>query len=137
KAWASALRRRAPSEPSDISLTFGATNAVIRDAAGKSLTAIAGMRRDAGAGDATTAVMMAAVPGIATIAGVLRPPVTTLLRLGSPRRAHMEAPDGTVKFVSVVTATLACDHRAVDAARGAELLSAFKGFVERPVTMIV
>ena len=37
----------------------------------------------------------------------------------------------------MMTATLACDHRAVDAALGAELLSAFKGFVEQPVTMIV
>jgi pyruvate dehydrogenase E2 component (dihydrolipoamide acetyltransferase) len=42
-----------------------------------------------------------------------------------------------VTFISVVTTTLSCDHRAVDAARGAALLSAFKGFVERPVTMIV
>ena len=32
----------------------------------------------------------------------------------------------------MMTATLSCDHRAVDAALGAELLSAFKGFVEQP-----
>ena len=37
----------------------------------------------------------------------------------------------------MMTATLSCDHRVVDAALGAELLAAFKGFVERPVTMIV
>ncbi len=36
-----------------------------------------------------------------------------------------------------MTVTLSCDHRVVDGALGAELLSAFKGFVEQPVTMLV
>ena len=141
KAWAAALRRIAQSDDSDIGLTIGETRAAIRDAASKSLTAIAAVRRDPAAANdaagATTAITIPAVPGIATITDVLHPPLTTLLSLGSQRRAPAEAPDGTVKFVSVVTATLSCDHRAVDAARGAALLSAFKGFVERPVTMIV
>jgi len=60
-----------------------------------------------------------------------------LLSIGAPRRAPVEAPDGSVRFVSAVTVTLSCDHRAVDAALGAELLSAFKRFVEQPVMMIV
>ena len=60
-----------------------------------------------------------------------------MLSIGSRRRAPVEAPDGAVAFADMVTATLACDPRAVDAALGAELLSAFKGFVERPVTMLV
>ena len=33
-----------------------------------------------------------------------------------------------------MTVTLSCDHRVVDGALGAELLAAFKGFVEQPVT---
>ena len=41
------------------------------------------------------------------------------------------------KFADMMTVTLTCDHRVVDGALGAELLSAFKGFVEQPVTMIV
>ena len=60
-----------------------------------------------------------------------------MLSVGSRRRAPVEAPDGSVKFVDMVTATLSCDHRMIDAALGAELLSAFKGFVENPVMMIV
>ena len=54
---------------------------------------------------------------------MLKPPQTTLLSLGAPRRAPVEAEDGSVRFVSMMTATLSCDHRAVDAALGAELLS--------------
>jgi pyruvate dehydrogenase E2 component (dihydrolipoamide acetyltransferase) len=60
-----------------------------------------------------------------------------MLSIGSRRRTPVEAPDGAIAFADMVTATLTCDARAVDAARGTELLSAFKGFVERPVTMIV
>ena len=140
KAWAAALRRVAPSDNSDIDVVVGESRSTIRDAAGKSLTAIAALRRDPAGGSggaATSAISIAAVPGVTAIADVLRPPQTTLLNLGSQRRAPAEAPDGSVKFIGVVTATLSCDHRAVDAARGAALLSAFKGFVERPVTMIV
>ena len=56
----------------------------------------------------------------------------------APRAARRSRrPDGAVKFVDMMTVTLSCDHRVVDGALGAELLAAFKGFVEQPVTMIV
>jgi pyruvate dehydrogenase E2 component (dihydrolipoamide acetyltransferase) len=32
---------------------------------------------------------------------------------------------------------VSCDHRVVDGALGAELLAAFKGFVESPVTALL
>jgi pyruvate dehydrogenase E2 component (dihydrolipoamide acetyltransferase) len=37
----------------------------------------------------------------------------------------------------MLTATLSCDHRAVDGALGAELLAAVKALIETPVTMLV
>ena len=43
----------------------------------------------------------------------------------------------SIKFADMMTVTLSCDHRTVDAALGAQLLAALKGFVERPVTMLV
>ena len=36
-----------------------------------------------------------------------------------------------------MSVTLSTDHRAVDGALGAELLRAFKGFVEKPMSMLV
>ncbi len=33
-----------------------------------------------------------------------------------------------------MSVTLSCDHRVVDGALGAQLLAAFRGFVEQPVT---
>jgi pyruvate dehydrogenase E2 component (dihydrolipoamide acetyltransferase) len=137
KAWAIALQRMA-FEQKGIALALGKSRCVIVDSASKSLTSIAA-EREAGAGDAaaSTAISMPGVAGITSVADVLQAPHMAVLSIGAARRAPIEAADGSVKFVSMLTATLSCDHCAIDAARGAELLAAFKGFVERPVTMIV
>ena len=137
KAWAAALARVMPSEHTGIALAIGKDRSSITDAAAKSLTAIAAARHAGTDGSASSAISIPAVAGITSVADVLTPPQTTLLSLGAPRRAPVEAEGGTIKFISVMTVTLSCDHRVVDAALGAELLSTFKGFVEQPVTMIV
>jgi len=49
----------------------------------------------------------------------------------------VEKEDGGVAFASILTATLSCDHRVIDGALGGELLAAFRGYVERPVTALV
>jgi pyruvate dehydrogenase E2 component (dihydrolipoamide acetyltransferase) len=36
-----------------------------------------------------------------------------------------------------MTVTLTCDHRVVDGALGAQLISAFKALIEQPVTLAV
>jgi pyruvate dehydrogenase E2 component (dihydrolipoamide acetyltransferase) len=36
-----------------------------------------------------------------------------------------------------MSVTLSTDHRAVDGALGAELLAAFKGYIEKPMAMLV
>jgi pyruvate dehydrogenase E2 component (dihydrolipoamide acetyltransferase) len=36
-----------------------------------------------------------------------------------------------------MSCTLSCDHRVIDGVLGAELIDAFKGFIEEPVTMLV
>jgi pyruvate dehydrogenase E2 component (dihydrolipoamide acetyltransferase) len=111
---------------------------VINAAAAKSLTAIAAARRDAnGPQGASSAISMPGIAGVASVAEPLAPPFTTLLGIGAPRRAPVEGAGGAITFADMVTVTLACDARAFDAALGARLLAAFKGFVERPVTMIV
>ena len=137
KAWALALRR-ASLPDAGIALRTGTNEATASDAAGKPLTAIAAMRSgQPGAGGASTAISMPGVTGIVSVADVLRAPYTTLLSLGAPRRMPVEATDDSVTFIDAVTVALTCDPGALDAAGGAALLSAFKGFVEQPVTMIV
>jgi pyruvate dehydrogenase E2 component (dihydrolipoamide acetyltransferase) len=65
------------------------------------------------------------------------PPHATILAVGAARRQAVEMADGGVAFVSMLTATLSCDHRVVDGALGAELLAAVKALIEAPVTMLI
>ena len=124
KAWAMALARVTPSDQSGIALVIGESRPVIRDVASKSLTAIAAARRETATATEAQSMHRARsssrdVPGIASVAHVLQPPQTTMLSIGSPRRAPVEAADGSVKFESVMTVTLSCDPRAVDTWRSA------------------
>jgi hypothetical protein len=60
-----------------------------------------------------------------------------MLSIGSQRRVPAEADDGSIEFVTVVTATLVCNEEAMDRARGTDLLAAFKEFAANPVMMLV
>src|SRR5215469_10953066 len=75
--------------------------------------------------------------GVREFAAVIIPPQATMLAVGAARRQAVETEDGGVAFASVLAVTLSCDHRVVDGVLGAELLAAFKSFIEQPVTMLV
>jgi pyruvate dehydrogenase E2 component (dihydrolipoamide acetyltransferase) len=75
--------------------------------------------------------------GVREFSAIINPPHATILAVGAARRQAIEKDDGGVGFASIMTVTLSCDHRVVDGALGAELLAAFKAFVERPVTALV
>ncbi len=74
--------------------------------------------------------------GIREFAAIINPPHATVLAVGAARRQPVERPDGSIAFVGQMTVTLSCDHRVVDGALGAELLAAFRGFIENPVTAL-
>jgi pyruvate dehydrogenase E2 component (dihydrolipoamide acetyltransferase) len=44
--------------------------------------------------------------------------------------------NGQASVANVMSVTLSTDHRAVDGALGAELLGAFKSFIENPIGML-
>jgi len=75
--------------------------------------------------------------GVREFSAIINPPHSTILAVGAARRQAIEAEAGGVAFASVMSVTLSCDHRVVDGALGAELLAAFRGCVEQPVTMLV
>jgi len=131
-----------------VALENGLITPVIRQAETKTLTAISSeirdlaqrararkLRPDEYQGGAS-AISNLGMHGVSAFSAIINPPHATNLAIGAARRAPVEAPDG-VKFVDMMTVTLSCDHRVVDGALGAGLLGAFKGFAERPVTMIV
>src|SRR5262245_61253565 len=132
-----------------VALDGGLITPIIRPAERKSLSAIAAEMRDLSARarerklkpreyqGGATAISNLGMYGIREFSAVINPPHATILAVGAAQRRPVESEDGGVRFVSQMTVTLACDHRVVDGALGAELLGAFKGFVERPVTMLV
>jgi len=75
--------------------------------------------------------------GVREFSAIINPPHSTILAVGAARRQAIEAEAGGVAFASVMSVTVSCDHRVVDGALGAELLAAFRGCVEQPVTMLV
>jgi pyruvate dehydrogenase E2 component (dihydrolipoamide acetyltransferase) len=165
KAWAAALQRVPAANAvwagdrilqfrnSDIgvavALDGGLITPVVRNAEAKSLTAISAEMRDlvdrarakklrpneyqGGA----SAISNLGMYGVREFSAIINPPHATILAVGATRRAPIEAEDGSVKFISQMTVTLSCDHRVVDGVLGAELLAAFKKFVEVPVTALV
>jgi pyruvate dehydrogenase E2 component (dihydrolipoamide acetyltransferase) len=84
----------------------------------------------------TTAVSNLGMFGIRDFAAVINPPHATIISIGAgEERAVVRGGDIVVR--TLMTATLSCDHRAVDGAVGAELLGAFKACIEEPGMMLV
>jgi pyruvate dehydrogenase E2 component (dihydrolipoamide acetyltransferase) len=75
--------------------------------------------------------------GVREFSAILNPPQATILAIGAARRQAVEIEDGSVRFTSMLTVTLSCDHRVVDGKLGADVLAAFKAFVEQPVRMLI
>jgi pyruvate dehydrogenase E2 component (dihydrolipoamide acetyltransferase) len=132
-----------------VALDGGLITPVVRSADTKSVTSISTEIRDMAERarakklkaseyqGGSSAISNLGMYGVREFSAIINPPHATILAVGASRRAPVEAADGSVKFVSVMTVTVSCDHRVVDGALGAELLAAFKSFVESPVTALL
>jgi pyruvate dehydrogenase E2 component (dihydrolipoamide acetyltransferase) len=74
--------------------------------------------------------------GIKSFSAIINPPQATILAIGAGEQRAV-AKNAALAVATVMSATLAVDHRAVDGALGAELLAAFKRLVESPAAMLV
>jgi len=74
--------------------------------------------------------------GIKQFDAVINPPQATILAVGSAEQRPVVR-DGALVPATVMTATLSCDHRAVDGAVGSELLTAFKSLIENPIRILL
>jgi pyruvate dehydrogenase E2 component (dihydrolipoamide acetyltransferase) len=127
----------------------GLVTPVIRNAETKSLSAISAEMKDltARARDkklkpgeyrgGAAAISNLGMHGVREFSAIINPPHATILAVGAARRQAVEKQDGGIAFASVLSITLSCDHRVVDGALGAELLTAVKTFMESPVRMLV
>ncbi|HEX5957820.1 MAG TPA: pyruvate dehydrogenase complex dihydrolipoamide acetyltransferase [Hyphomicrobiaceae bacterium] len=84
----------------------------------------------------TTSISNLGMYGIKSFDAVINPPHATILAVGTGEKRAIVVGD-TVAVATLMTCTLSCDHRVVDGAIGAELLTAFKALIEDPVRMLV
>jgi pyruvate dehydrogenase E2 component (dihydrolipoamide acetyltransferase) len=84
----------------------------------------------------STAISNLGMYGIKHFDAVINPPHATILAVGESEKRPI-VKGNEIKIANMMTVTLSCDHRVVDGALGAQLLSAFKGFIEEPVTMLL
>jgi len=74
--------------------------------------------------------------GVKEFSAVINPPQGAILAVGAGEERPI-IKDGAVTAATLMTCTLSVDHRVVDGAVGARLLSAFKGLIEDPLTMLL
>ncbi|GJL97039.1 MAG: acetyltransferase component of pyruvate dehydrogenase complex [Hyphobacterium sp.] len=74
--------------------------------------------------------------GIKSFASIINPPQGMIMSVGAGEERPV-VKDGALAKATVMTVTVTCDHRVVDGATGAKWISAFKGFVEDPMTMLM
>ena len=131
-----------------VSIPGGLITPIIRRAEEKPLSIISNEMKDMGARakskkllpeeyqGGTTAVSNMGMMGVKNFSAVVNPPHATILAVGAGEQRPV-VKDGALAVATVMTVTLSTDHRCVDGALGAELLKAFKGYIENPMSMLV
>ena len=131
-----------------VSIPGGLITPVIRKAEQKSLSAISNEMKDFAARararklkpeeyqGGSSAVSNLGMYGVKEFYAIINPPHATILSVGAGEERAVVR-NGKIEAAHLMTVGLATDHRAVDGALGAVLLSAFKALIENPVLMVV
>jgi pyruvate dehydrogenase E2 component (dihydrolipoamide acetyltransferase) len=131
-----------------VAIPGGLMTPVIRNAETKTLIEISNEMKDLAARarnrrlkpeeyqGGSTAISNLGMYGVHEFAAVINPPHATILAVGAGEQRPIVR-NGKVEIATQITVTLSTDHRAVDGALGAELLDAFRTFIENPVGMVV
>ena len=131
-----------------VSVPGGLITPIIRAAETKSLSAISNEMKDLAArakarklkpeeyNGGTSAISNLGMHGVKQFAAIINPPHATILAVGTGElRPFVEG--GQLIAATLMTVTLSTDHRAVDGALGAEVLAAFRRFIETPWGMLL
>jgi pyruvate dehydrogenase E2 component (dihydrolipoamide acetyltransferase) len=134
-----------------VAIPDGLVTPVIRKADQKGLAAISGEMRDLSARardpggmklkpeeyqGGSLSISNLGMYGVREFAAVINPPQAGILAVGAGEQRAVVR-DGALAIATIMSATLSTDHRAVDGALGAELLAAFKGYIEEPLAMML
>jgi pyruvate dehydrogenase E2 component (dihydrolipoamide acetyltransferase) len=130
-----------------VSTPTGLITPIVRDAAGKSVSAISTEIKDL-AGRAregklkpeeyqggTASLSNMGMYGIKQFEAVINPPQAMILAIGAGEKRPYVI-DDALQIATIMSATGSFDHRAIDGADGAEMMKIFKELVESPMGMI-
>jgi len=131
-----------------VALPFGLITPIIRQAEIKTISAISNEMKDLAARakakklkpneyqGGTSSVSNLGMYGIKDFTAVINPPQSSILAVGTGEERAVVR-NGQIVAATMMSVTLSCDHRAIDGALGAELITAFKKLIENPVMMVV
>jgi pyruvate dehydrogenase E2 component (dihydrolipoyllysine-residue acetyltransferase) len=138
--------------PSDVAIAVavdgGLFTPVIQDAETKSLSTLSEQMKDLAtrARDrklapheyvgGSFAISNLGMYGIDNFDAVINPPHGAILAVGAGAKKPVVKDDGTLGVATVMSVTLSVDHRVIDGALGAELLTAIKDNLEHPLAML-
>jgi pyruvate dehydrogenase E2 component (dihydrolipoamide acetyltransferase) len=131
-----------------VALDDGLITPIVKNADTKRLPEISAEMRDLGARARSGKLKLAEFQGgtfslsnlgmfgIKDFAAVINPPHGCILAVGvgEPRPV---VKNGAIAVATVMSCTLACDHRVVDGAVGAQYLAEFKKFIEHPAILLL
>ncbi|MGA7264620.1 MAG: pyruvate dehydrogenase complex dihydrolipoamide acetyltransferase [Stellaceae bacterium] len=131
-----------------VALEDGLITPIVKNAARKGLATIANETKDLAARarvgklkleefqGGTFSISNLGMFGVRDFAAVINPPHGGILAVGAGEQRPV-VKNGALAIATVMSCTLACDHRVVDGAVGAQFLAAFKKLVEDPLTMLL
>jgi pyruvate dehydrogenase E2 component (dihydrolipoamide acetyltransferase) len=115
------------------SLTLGQIGAAVKDLAARARDR---KLQPADYAGGTTTLSNLGMHGIESFAAIINPPQATILAVGAANRRPVVVGE-EIRVGTRMDCTLSCDHRVVDGALGARLLSAFRDLVEAPLRLLV
>jgi pyruvate dehydrogenase E2 component (dihydrolipoamide acetyltransferase) len=131
-----------------VALDDGLITPIVKNADTKRLAEISAEMRDLGARARTGKLKLAefqggtfslsnlGMYGIKDFAAVINPPHGCILAVGAGEQRPV-VKNGTLAVGTVMSCTLACDHRVVDGAVGAQYLAEFRKFIEHPAILLL
>lgn len=132
-----------------VSVPDGLITPIVRAADAKSLSQISADVRDlamkAKAGNlqpdefqgGTFTVSNLGMYGVSSFDAVINPPQAAILAVGAGVKKPVVLDDGSVEPRTVMTVSIAADHRVIDGALAATFIGELKGILEQPAQMLV
>jgi len=130
-----------------VALEGGLITPIIRHAEEKTLGVISNEMRDLGLRararklkpneyeGGSAAISNLGMYGVKHFTAIINPPHSSILAVGAGEQ-RVVVKNSKPAVATIMTATLSCDHRSIDGAVGAELLRAFKEYIEKPLGLL-